>query len=259
NLTGPLTLEALRPAASSFLAEMVRLMEAAEGGRARYRRIADRVSAMYAPVVHLTALLTFLGWMVAGGDWHRAVTVAIAVLIITCPCALGLAVPIVQVVAARRLFENGIMVKDGAAMERLAEADYAIFDKTGTLTLGEPRLVNARDIAPQQLDVAAALGAHSRHPLSIAIAQARAGTTQFDEVREIPGQGVEGRNAVGIWRLGRAEWAAEDREPGASGTVLSLNGEILARFSFADGIRPGARAVIKALQETLGPVEILSG
>lgn len=262
NLTGPLTLEATRPASSSFLAEMMRLMEAAEGGRARYRRIADRVSSMYAPVVHLTALVTFIGWMLAGADWHQAVTVAIAVLIITCPCALGLAVPIVQVVAARRLFENGVMVKDGAAMERLAQADAVVFDKTGTLTLGHPRLTNVHEIAPPLLGMAAALAAHSRHPLSQAIA-AQGGAAPspalsgFDEVKELPGFGMEASAAGVVWRLGRANWAAEGSQE--TGTVLSRNGEIVARFAFEDATRDGARATIAALKANVGPVEMLSG
>jgi Cu2+-exporting ATPase len=265
NLTGSLVVEATAAEAESFLAEMVRLMEAAEGGRARYRRIADRTSALYAPVVHLTALATFIGWMLATGDWHRAVTVAIAVLIITCPCALGLAVPIVQVVAARRLFERGIMVRDGSAMERMAEADYVVFDKTGTLTLGAPRLVDAGALDPRMLALAGALAARSRHPLSRAIAEAagrEVTAERFEAIEEHAGCGVEGRAGGAVYRLGRAEWALNGADGAAgagTGVVLARDGALLARFAFEDEPRPEARQAAAELSAMGLKLEILSG
>src|SRR5690606_29088302 len=173
---------------------------------------------------------------------HNAVTVAIAVLIITCPCALGLAVPMVQVVAARRLFDAGIMVKDGSALERLAEIDSVVFDKTGTLTLGTPRLLDLGDIAPETLAQAAALAAHSRHPYSRAITRAGAGLADmpaFTAIGELPGFGVEAMLGTDRYRLGRADWALSDATK-AGGTVLSRNGVEMARFVFADSLRAGA-------------------
>jgi P-type Cu2+ transporter len=265
NLTQPLTIVATAAAKDSFLAEMVRLMEAAEGGRARYRRIADRASALYSPVVHLTALTTFLGWMAVGGDWHQALTIAIAVLIITCPCALGLAVPIVQVVAARRLFEKGIMVKDGAAMERLAEIETVVFDKTGTLTTGMPLLANAAEIGAPALARAAAMAAHSRHPLSRAIVAAAdrqpLRVAPFDSISEIPGMGLEASRAGIVHRLGRADWALAEGapRPAATSTVLARDGELVAAFEFADDLRPDAGRAVAALKAMGLAVELVSG
>ncbi|MGP2492385.1 cation-translocating P-type ATPase [Mesorhizobium sp. PUT5] len=261
NLSGPLAITATARAEDSFLAEMVRLMEAAEGGRARYRRLADRAARLYSPVVHATAFLTFLGWMAATGDWHRAIGIAIAVLIITCPCALGLAVPIVQVVAARRLFENGIMVKDGSGLERLAEADMVAFDKTGTLTLGRPRLVGQERIDPDALAFAAALAAHSRHPLSRAIAAAGAhGQTgpHLSDISEHPGLGLQARAGRDVYRLGRAGWALGGGGD-EGGTVLSRNGQLLAAFTFEDTLRPEAGEAVSALRGLGLGAEVLSG
>lgn len=262
NLTGPLAMTATAVAENSFLAEMVRLMEAAEGGRARYRRIADRAAALYAPAVHLTAFLSFLGWLAVSGDWHRALTIAIAVLIITCPCALGLAVPIVQVVAARKLFESGVMVRDGAAMERLAEADSVLFDKTGTLTFGQPVLSNAGQIAPDMLALAASLATGSTHPLSRALAlHAQVPQMRFDAVTEVPGCGIEAKQGDVTWRLGRREWAVIGNDPESVGTeaVLGRNGEIAALFTFADRLRPEAAEAVSRLKQAGLGLEILSG
>jgi Cu2+-exporting ATPase len=260
NLTGPLVIRATAPADGSFLAQMIRLMEAAEGGRARYRRIADRASALYAPVVHLTAFATFLGWMAMTGDWHRAITVAIAVLIITCPCALGLAVPIVQVVAARRLFDNGIMMKDGSAIERLAGIDTVLFDKTGTLTSGRPRLAGVESADPDALAMAAALGIHSNHPVSRALAAAGdAGKVRLEAIAEHAGCGIQAMVDGAIWRLGRADWALAGGGARETGTVLSRDGQLRARFSFEVSLRRDARAAVQTLNAAGLRLAILSG
>jgi len=210
--------------------------------------------------VHVTALLTFIGWMIASGEPHRAITIAIAVLIITCPCALGLAVPMVHVVAARRLFKAGIMIRDGGALERLATVDTAIFDKTGTLTSNRPRLVAANDSNANVL--AAAIAAHSRHPYSRALAALGDGapSVTFDEVREIPGMGLEARAGADVYRLGRPDWATAERPADPSATViLSANGRSLSAFHLADTLRPGAREAVDELVRAGLRVEILSG
>jgi len=257
NLTGALTLTATSDAGNSSLAEMVALMEAADGGRSRYRRIADRAARLYSPVVHLTALLTFVGWMLATDDWHNAISIAIAVLIITCPCALGLAVPIVHTVAARRLFEAGIMVKDGSALERLADIDTVLFDKTGTLTTGRLRLANASEIEPYTLAIAGSIAARSNHPVSRSLASFDDGLqTVPTAIAEHPGLGVEARVGQDLYRLGRAEWAVSG---GTAGTMLSRNGQPLASFVMEDSLRQDAASAVEALKRDGYATAILSG
>ncbi|QUS37446.1 cadmium-translocating P-type ATPase [Tardiphaga alba] len=265
NLTGPLTITATAVAGDSFLAEMLRMMEAAEQGRSVYRRIADRAAGLYAPVVHLTAAVTLIGWMFVEGDWHHAITIAVAVLIITCPCALGLAVPMVQVVAARKLFEHGVMIKDGGALERLAEVDTIVFDKTGTLTQGNPRLVNADKFDQATLTLAGTIAAHSRHPFSRALASVALAAQPpivFDAIAEIPGCGMEARVGGSVLRLGRPEWAL-DCVAGAdietSSVVLSRDGNRLADFRFEDSLRRGAVESVAELKRDGFAIEVVSG
>lgn len=265
NLTGSLTACVTASAKQSFLSEVIALMEAAEGGRARYRRIADRAASYYSPVVHLLALVTFLGWGIFGSDWKQAMLIAIAVLIITCPCALGLAVPVVQVVSAGRLFRRGVMVKDGSAMERLAEIDTVLFDKTGTLTSGRPRLVGSTDVPDTTMAIAAGLAAHSNHPLSRALYDAHQGSIpSYDTVSEIPGSGVEAVTASVTYRLGNRRFACPSDIGGddagtLSEVVLSQDGELLAAFAFEDSLRPGGADVLDRLGAWHISSEVVSG
>jgi Cu2+-exporting ATPase len=239
NLTGPLTVRVTAKAGDTLLAEIVRLMDAAEHSSGVYVRIADRVSRYYAPFVHLVAFGTVIGWLVVGAGWHMALTTAVAVLIITCPCALGLAVPAVQVVASGFLLGRGIMVKDGGALERLAAIDTVVFDKTGTLTEGEPRLAGTPAATPAEWSLAAALGNASRHPLARALARAadRSSAVQpaLDDVVEHPGDGMEGRIGARAVRLGRREFVggvADLSNVSGSEIWLRVGEEPPLRFAF---------------------------
>ena len=175
NLSAPLTIAATATENDTLLAEISRLMQAAEQGRGRYVRLADRAAAIYAPLVHILALGSLLAWLAFGVGWQAALTSAIAVLIVTCPCALALAVPAVQVAASSRLFELGVILKAPDALERLAAADWIVFDKTGTLSRGVPKLVGCDPPVDEALlRRAAALGAHSHHPYARALVAAAA-------------------------------------------------------------------------------------
>jgi len=261
-LSGPVQVVAERAAPDSYLSRMASMMDAAETAKTKPRRIADRASSVYAPIVHTIAITTFLAWGIFGGDWHAALMNAVAVLIITCPCALALAVPIVHVVAAGRLFKRGILMKDGAALERIAEIDSVAFDKTGTLTRGNPRLVAASLPDDAATEMAAALASASTHPLSKAIAHSLGRSpAALAAVAEFPGKGVEARAEGVVWRLGSPLWcgvpAVDGREP--SGVWLSRDAVAIGNFVFEDEVRPDARQSVNALK-TLGlPVRLLSG
>ena len=255
---------------NSFLSSMTDLMENAAGTRADHISLSARVAEYYTPFVHVCALFGFLGWFVWDGNIHQAITIAVAVLIITCPCALGLAAPIIQVVAARRLFEDGILMRDGASLERLAEVDMVVFDKTGTLTKGEPTLLDPSSHAPETLSLAGAVASHSRHPLARALSGAASGAgllaPEVRNIQDIPGDGVEAWIGEDCYRLGRWNWACvpknhEESIPLSSKLSITFarNGKYLDVFQFEDGLRSGAKETIEMLELAGIHVEIVSG
>lgn len=265
NITSPIEVTATATDENTLIAEIARLMQAAEQGRGRYVRLADRAARIYAPAVHLLGGVTFVGWMIAGAGWETALTYAIAVLIITCPCALALAVPAVQVAATGRLFAKGVIVKAPDALERIAETDTVVFDKTGTLTIGEPKLVADRQIDTSALAQAAALAAHSRHPYAKAIVRAADARSlapmSRGSVREVAGAGLIAETPQGEERLGSASWAGADTEAGDQNATLWYRKRTAAPipFHFEDTLKLDARNVVNDLREAGYAVELLSG
>jgi len=257
NLGSPIRVRITAAAGATTLDEIARLMDEAGQSRSRYVRIADRASRLYAPAVHTLAALSFAGWMIAGAGVHQSLLIAVAVLIITCPCALGLAVPAAQVVAAGSLMKRGVLVEDGSALERLAEVDHALFDKTGTLTRGEPRPASLDGLDPGDLAAALALAQASRHPLSRGLAAAlRArGVVAADVsgIAELPGEGVTGWLGSEALGLVRSLVASED---------LALDftrGSRRVHLSFADPLRLDVEQTFAALGALGIPSAIASG
>lgn len=265
-LTGTLDVTVRNAVSDSFLGHVVELMENAEQNRSRFVRLADRITGFYAPAVHVAAAATFLGWWAIGIGWDTALLNAIAVLIITCPCALGLAVPAVQIVSAGRLLKAGALLKSGDALERLSTIDTIVFDKTGTLTEGAPALVNRSDISDADLTLAASLATSSRHPLAKALTRHATADRAPIDVTEKAGCGLMAQTTDGEIRLGNREWCAVPQTTvvGPETTGLSElwlrkpNGACVP-FFFQDRIRDDAPEVVRWAKRNTYNVVLLSG
>lgn len=271
NIDAELTIKATANRDQSFLAQMHKLVQFAQSSKSGYTQIADKAAQWYAPVVHTAALIAFGLWIYLTGDIHRSLTVAISVLIITCPCALALAVPMVHVIGGNQLLKRGIIMKGGGSLERLAEIGTIVFDKTGTLT-DEARIVNSSaQYTDDQLKLAASIAHSSMHPHAKAIMQIANQSGIYtpkltSEVIETPGCGLETTINNKVIRLGKREWAAYseyshknvDNKAGSE-TVLTSNGRIVTTFSFIDELRLDASVAIQRLRERAFNLALVSG
>jgi P-type Cu2+ transporter len=265
NFSGALTVRVTAAGSGTLIDEVERLLEKAVTAKSAYVRLADRAARLYAPVVHATAALTIVGWLAAGASVHDAIVTAIAVLIITCPCALALAIPTVQVVASGALFRAGVILNSGEAIERLAEVDTVVFDKTGTLTLPEPGFDNAADIPPDVLERAARLALSSRHPLAAALSREAREHIPFEGAVEVPGQGVRAVIDGVEARLGSATFcgiepvAHNDGATVGASLIAFKHGGCQATFLVQQRLRPDAKEVVARLHERGLRLLILSG
>ncbi|WP_430417374.1 heavy metal translocating P-type ATPase [Parasphingorhabdus sp.] len=257
NLSTPVQVRVTAAGQDTSISDIARLMDEAGQHRSFHVRVADRAARYYAPAVHCLALLAFVGWMLAGAGWHQALLIAVAVLIITCPCALGLAVPAAQVVASGALMRKGVLIKDGSALERLAEADRVVFDKTGTLTMGQAVPDNLDSLSAEQKSMVLALAQSSRHPLSKALTKAlrlqNITPVKITAMSEIPGEGISGDWNGQPVSLSRAEQVSETLT-----TQLTI-GDATQIITLTDGLRPNAHSAIVMLDQLGLPASILSG
>ena len=253
NLSSPFRMRAVAVGEDSSLRRMAALVETAENARNSYTALADRAAAVYAPMVHLLALAAFVVWLVISGDVRHSLNIAIAVLIITCPCALGLAVPAVSTAAISRLFSHGFLVKHATALERLAEVDHVVFDKTGTLTqpsVHVPEALSGRDRA-----MIKTLAQASHHPMSRALVAALgdADVAELRMITEVSGEGIMAQAGAQTVRLGRGPWLGA----GFSGLGFQYGQDAPVALDAAETLRPGVQEALAGLVGL--PCEIVTG
>jgi Cu2+-exporting ATPase len=260
NLSTSVLVRVVKAAGDSLLADIVRLMERAGQGQAAYVKIADKAASLYTPVVHSFAIIAFIGWFfIAGLPWQESLMISITVLIITCPCALGLAVPVVQVLATGRLMKLGILVKSGDALERLASIDTILFDKTGTLTLGHPQLEGTYN--NEDIKLAASLANYSRHPLSQALLNSYEGELlNVTDVKEYVGEGLEAIYNLKNIKIGSRKWCGDQQTADSDRLELWLNVDGQKKvFYFIDQLKNDSKETIKALNSYKLTSIMLSG
>jgi len=281
NLHGAIRFRATGVGAETALARIVELVRQAQGSRAPIQALADRITSVFVPVVLMIATATFVGWFaLAGGGAAEAMVHAVAVLIIACPCALGLATPTAIMVGTGRAAELGILVRDAEALEQLARTRTVILDKTGTLTRGKPEVVQVvtRSLSEEQaLRLAASVEQNSEHPIAEAIVRAATNrgiqpleTTGF---RATSGKGVvatvEGQSVlVGTLRMmqeegvsmnGVVEPAESFAQEGKTTVVLSVDGAAQAVFALADTLKPEAKDAVARLKSLVRQVWMITG
>ncbi|HEY3355745.1 MAG TPA: heavy metal translocating P-type ATPase, partial [Polyangia bacterium] len=283
NGTGSFVFRAERVGKDTLLAQIVRMVAEAQRSRAPIQRLADTVAGWFVPAVVGSAALTFAAWALLGPEPRlaHALMNAVAVLIIACPCALGLATPMAIMVGTTRGAQAGVLVKNAEALERLARVDTLLVDKTGTLTLGKPRLarVEATGAVPEAelLRLAAALERASEHPLAAAVRASaeerglpRAEARAF---RAVPGKGVTGEVDGRAVALGNAALLAELGIPagglaaradalaagGATVVLAAVDGAAAGLLAVADPVKPGAAGAVKALQASGVRVVMVTG
>ncbi|MCH2250008.1 MAG: cadmium-translocating P-type ATPase [Cognatishimia sp.] len=255
NLGAPFELCVDASGTNTRLHQITQLIETAENARNRYTSLADRAARIYAPGVHLLAALTFAGWVIVSGDIRHALNVSIAVLIITCPCALGLAVPAVSTAAISRLYRLGFLVKSGTALERLAEVDNLFLDKTGTLT--KPGFdLDLTTFSQEELSVMKALSQVSSHPLSMALSNCLGdiAAAELTDLEEVKGAGVRAKFGAEPVALGRASWLSQL----STGLVLKI-GETCRSLAYSETLKEGAVEAVRGTQALSLPSAVLSG